>query len=178
MLVSRFQRRVVVFLACAATLLVGAVHPTPAGANPGDVGYEGFPYSGTGAAVTGAKPESKVWWNDGRWWASMWDDTQGDNFIFRLDPLTQAWTNTGVMLDNRSGTRADVLWDGTKLYVASHAFTNTAVESSAGGRLYRYSYDTANQTYKLDTGFPTTINGWKTETLVIAKESTGRLWAT
>ena len=35
----------------------------------GDVGYQDGSYSGS--AVTGREPQSKLWFNDGSWWASM-----------------------------------------------------------------------------------------------------------
>jgi PKD repeat protein len=162
----------------AAALVAALTSPlvsVAAGAE-GDVGHRDQAVSGTGTAVTGGKPESKMWFNDGAWWASMWDATQGDNFIYRHDPETEAWSNTGVAIDNRSGTRADTLWDGNKLYVASHAFTNTPASGSAS-RLYRYSYDAGTGRYSLDAGYPVSINNYKTETLVLAK-SGGRLWAT
>jgi trimeric autotransporter adhesin len=146
---------------------------------PGDIGYEGPSSLGAGKASTGEKPESKLWWNDGFWWASMWDTGSADFHIFKLDVGTQTWTDTGVALDDRAGTRADVLWDGAagKLYVASHRFS----ESPATGfpsRLYRYSYNSATDTYTRDAGFPVSINYFRTETLVIDKDSTGQLWAT
>jgi trimeric autotransporter adhesin len=146
---------------------------------PGDIGYEGPSSLGAGKASTGEKPESKLWWNDGFWWASMWDTGSADFHIFKLDVGTQTWTDTGVALDDRAGTRADVLWDGAagKLYVASHRFS----ESPATGfpsRLYRYSYNSATDTYTRDAGFPVSINNFRTETLVIDKDSTGQLWAT
>jgi trimeric autotransporter adhesin len=153
--------------------------PAAAKAAPGDIGYEGPSSTGAGTAPTGSKPESKLWWNDGFWWASMWDTASADFHIFKLDLGTQTWTDTGVALDDRATTRADVLWDGAagKLYVASHRFS----ESPATGypsRLYRYSYDAATDTYTRDAGFPVSINDYRTETLVIDKDSTGQLWAT
>src|ERR671915_781356 len=146
---------------------------------PGDIGFEGPSSVGAGSAPTGSKPESKLWWNDGFWWASMWHAASGDFHIFRLDQGTQTWVDTGVALDDRPSTRADTLWDGAagKLYVASHRFS----ESPATGfpsRLYRFSYDAATNTYTRDSGFPVLINNFRTETLVIDKDSTGQLWAT
>jgi PKD repeat protein len=143
----------------------------------GDIGYVGEHFSGTGTQVTGAKPESKLWWNDGTWWAVMWDEASQDNMIFRLQTSTHTWINTGVLVDSRSGTRADVLWDGARLYIASHGYSNSA-QSGVAANLYRFSYDAATETYRRDAGFPTTINNYRTETLVIDKDSTGRVWAT
>ena len=50
-----------------------------------DVGHKDFADSG-GSAVTGSKPESKVWFNDGFWWASMQPSTGGGFFIYKLEP--------------------------------------------------------------------------------------------
>jgi PKD repeat protein len=165
---------VAVFGAAAILLQSGA-------AAVGDAGYRDGSFSGAGVAPSGSKPESKLWWNDGFWWASMWSSSANAFHVFRLDVGTQKWSDTGVALDDRSGTRADALWDGTHLYVASHVFSTCGCSTSASGfpsRLYRYSYDPVANTYSLDSGFPVSINNTKTETLVIDKDSTGTLWAT
>jgi trimeric autotransporter adhesin len=150
-----------------------------ANAAPGDIGFEGPSTTSAGSGPTGTKPESKLWWNDGYWWASMWDTGTSDFHIFKLDPGAQTWSDTGVRLDDRSGTHADVLWDAGsgKLYVASHQFSESSGSGSAS-RLYRLGYDPATDTYTPDPGFPVSINNYKTEALVIAKDSTGQLWAT
>jgi hypothetical protein len=145
----------------------------------GSVGYRDQSFSGAGTAPTGSKPESKLWFNDGAWWSSMWAGTGKGFHIFRLDSATQRWTDTGVPLDDRSGTRADTLWDGSHLYVTSHVFSTCGCSTSAAGypsRLYRFSY--ADGTYTLDAGFPVQLNNTKTETLVFDKDSQGTLWAT
>jgi PKD repeat protein len=163
----------------AALLLSAFALPAVAKAAPGDIGFEGPSTVGAGAAPSGSKPESKLWWNDGFWWGSLWHRASGDFHIFRLDVGSQTWVDTGVALDDRASTRADTLWDAAagKLYVASHRFS----ESPASGypsRLYRFSYNPSTNAYTRDAGFPVTINNFRTETLVIAKDSTGQLWAT
>jgi PKD repeat protein len=169
-------------LVCAVVLGAAgwaAATPSAARAAAGDIGYEGPSTAGAQTALTGEKPESKLWWNDGSWWASMWSQPSSAYHIFRLNLGSQSWVDTGVALDNRSSSRADTLWDAAsgKLYVASHIFS-TASSSGSPARLYRYSYDAAGQTYSLDSGFPVTIGNYKTEALTIAKDSTGQLWAT
>jgi PKD repeat protein len=151
----------------------------PAAAATGDIGYEGPSYAGAtaGSHPSASKPESKLWWNDGIWWADMVDAVSGRHRIFRLNLSTQTWSNTGVNLDDRAGARSDTLWDGAHLYVASHVFT-TSPSSGKPSRLYRYSYALATKTYSLDSGFPVSINNYATETLVIDKDSAGKLWAT
>jgi len=145
----------------------------------GSVGFRDQSLSGAGTAPTGSKPESKLWFNDGAWWAIMWAGSGKGFHIFKLDTATQRWSDTGVAIDDRSGTRADTLWDGTHLYVASHRFATCGCSTSSVGppsRLYRYSY--ANGSYSLDTGFPVQLNNTQSETLVIDEDSTGMLWAT
>ena len=146
-----------------------------------DVGHQDF--AGAGDGLTGSKPESKLWFNDGTWWASMWSASAGDFYIYRLDTSSETWIRTSTALDSRSGTRADTLWDGTHLYVASQHVAEDGGETGTGTshetRLYRYSYNTSNNTYTLNGGFPASIRtGIQSETLVIAKDSTGTLWAT
>jgi len=161
----------------AALLLVFA---GTAAADPGDVGHQDQSYSGTSSPTGTKRAESVLWWNDGSWWASMYDATSGDHHIFRLDLSTQKWIDTATAIDTRSSTHADVLWDGAHLYVASHGYVSDgeAAVSGTPSYLYRYSYDPATKKYSLDTGFPVSINNYKTETLVIDKDSTGKLWAT
>ena len=150
-----------------------------------DIGHEDFGAPG-GNEITGSKPESKLWYNDGWWWASMRDtlNSPAAGFhIFRLNPATDQWIDTGTPLDDRSDTRADTLWDGTHLYVASQRWDDDGGSSGSGAngasRLYRYSYNPSTDTYTLESGFPASIrNGIRSETLVIAKDSTGTLWAT
>lgn len=149
-----------------------------------DVGYVDFSFGLTTANdPTGEKPESKLWWNDGFWWGSLFETTSNTYHIYRLNWGSQTWEDTGVQLDDRPTTKADTLWDqaNQKLYVASHISKDPATVSgdpNDAGRLYRYSYHKDSRTYTLDNGFPVTVNVDKTETLVLTKDSTGRLWVT
>ena len=148
-----------------------ALAASSAAADPGDVGYEGPSYTGGATHITGEKPQSKVWFNDGFWWASMYDPATTDYWIHKLDVATQTWTKTAWRLDDRPGSRADTLWDGTKLYVASHT-------NSGSGKLWRFSYNASTDAYALDSGFPAKIvEASAGESLSIAKDSTGQLWA-
>ncbi|NOT31482.1 MAG: hypothetical protein HOP15_13625 [Planctomycetes bacterium] len=147
-----------------------------------DVGYRGPSLAGSGPSVgfpsvTGSKPESKLWFHDGSWWGSLWSSTGLAFRIHRLDPLTHAWLDTGVTLDARPDSHGDALWDGTKLYFASHEFAVGVGTPGALLLLSRFSYATATDTYSLDPGFPATIGDSATEALVIDKDSTGMLWA-
>lgn len=179
---ARSASRAARLLIAAALAVAFAIAPAPpaARADPGDVGWEGPSFAGASGAVSGEKPESKLWWNDGSWWASMWDASGGGYRIHRLDLGTQTWLNTGTALDPRSNSRADTLWHqgSGKLYVASHIYNASGASNPDGARLYRYSYNPQTDAYALDSGFPVAINAARSESLVIDRDSTGQLWAT
>jgi PKD repeat protein len=173
--------------ALAALLVLVAVSSlllfaSPAPAATGDLGFAGPSTAGTGGAASGEKPESKLWWNDGRWWGSLYHAASGTYHIWWLDRSAspERWVDTGVVLDNRPKSRADTLWDGRHLYVASAIFatSNTTVASGDPTRLYRYTYDPQLRTYKLDAGFPVSINNTSSETITIDEDTDQRLWAT
>jgi hypothetical protein len=149
---------------------------------PVTAGYRDFNFgSGVDPTLTGEKPQSKLWWNDGYWWGSLWDPSMGKYAIYKLNFATQSWSSTGVAIDDRGTSRADALWDGQRLYIASNVFADNSggsTSSSQSARLYRYSYNSSTKTYALDSGFPVNVNSSKSETLVIDKDSTGQLWVT
>ena len=152
-----------------------------AAASPGDIGWEGPSYGTATGTPSESKPESKLWYNDGKWWAVLLDAATARYFVYWLDISNQTWVKTGTVLDTRPDSRSDTLWDGAHLYVASHRFSassTTATGTQYRAFLYRYSYNAANNTYSLDSGFPSVINQVRTETLVIDKDSAGSLWAT
>jgi hypothetical protein len=163
-----------VLLALSVLLL-----PGPASAATGDVGSEGPSHTGTGTPTGSKRAESVLWYNDGSWWGNLWDTGTSDFHIFRFNAATQSWDDTKVPTETRANTHHDVLWDGTTLYVASHMFVadETPAASGSPSTLRRYSYDSTTKTYK-SLGSTTQINNYKTETLTIDKDSTGRLWAT
>ncbi|SDY92775.1 hypothetical protein SAMN05444365_104180 [Micromonospora pattaloongensis] len=161
------------------TPLPGPLSP-PSEAAAGKVGYAGPSTSGDGPAATAEKAESKLWWNDGFWWASMFHTASETHHIYRLDRRTQRWRDTGTVLDPRPKTRADTLWDGSRLYVASRVRAGSSAEATAGNpaRLFRYSYNRSTKRYTRDAGFPTQINNYSSETLTIDRDTKGVLWAT
>ncbi|MET1063489.1 MAG: PKD domain-containing protein [Arthrobacter sp.] len=146
-----------------------------------DYGYRSISYTGVSNPPTSDKPQSKLWWHDGSWWADMWTSGTGWQ-IYRLDVPSKTWVSTGLTNDTRANTLADTLWDGTHLYIASHVVTvsgDTSPKASVSGqaaRLYRYSY--SGGTFSLDSGFPTTIMNNSSESMTIDRDSTGAIWAT
>ena len=88
-------------LACA--FLVCAVGASAAQAAVTPVGSQDFSYADPSpvtphqpTAPTGEKPQSKLWFNDGIWWGSIWSKTKYT--IQGLD-ASGTWVNTGVPID-------------------------------------------------------------------------------
>ena len=120
---------------------------------------------------TSDKPQSKLWHNDGLWWACLNNLTKLS--IYKLENGT--WTK---MLDLQNavtptlkGGTCDALWDGTNLFVAVYDATTS--------KIYKLSYDPVTRTYAILSGFPVSITMRPgSETIVITKEASGRLWLT
>jgi hypothetical protein len=142
---------------------------------PVTAGFRDFPITGT-SAPTGQKPQSKLWFNDGSWWGVLFNPGAGQFRIHRFNLASQSWTDTGVVVDTRKQVSSDALFDGTTLYVATAGDPSPTLDRRV--RVMRFSYNTANDTYSADAGFPVTISTTGVETAVIDKDSAGRLWAT
>lgn len=168
-------------LAVAVVVLLSVIGVTgaapPVAADPGDIGWEGPSFQGASGSPSGSKPQSKVWFNDGRWWGVLWDTASADFHIWRFDAATRTWVDTGTVVDTRTNSRSDALWTGQHLYIANHVFAESA-STGYPALLQRYSYDAVQKRYTPDAGFPATISNVRSETLVIDREPGGRLWAT
>lgn len=151
----------------------------PAGAHAANVGHRDFTFTASEVVKpSGQKPQSKLWFNDGIWWGSLFKpsaagDPANEYRIFQFDPAGQSWADTGTPLDARNSSEADTLWDGTHLYVASSSDLTTG-----GVLILRLSYNPATKTYSRDPGFPVTVASGAMEAVVLDKDTTGRLWIT
>lgn len=157
----------------AAASSAGMVSSTPA-AEPGVLVHRDAAYNPKRSfAPTIGKPQSKLWFNDGRWWAVMLDSGSTAFHIFALDAGTQAWKDTGTVVDSRLFARSDVLWDGARLYIIT---AGPADYHSHAVRLRRYTYHPAEQRYVLDPDFPVTLTDKGVKTVTLAKTADGALW--
>jgi hypothetical protein len=125
---------------------------------------------------TASKTQSKLWFNDGAWWGILFDLSSEEYHIYRYDRTEDDWKDTGVLVDARNTSRADALWEDGHLYVVS-AGTEASLDKDSA-RFLRYSYDPATARYSLDKGFPVTIAEGGMEAITVAKDTTGKLWAT
>ncbi|MFP5346775.1 MAG: Ig-like domain-containing protein [Actinomycetes bacterium] len=159
-------------LSLTMSLGLVAVQTGVASAAVGDVTvYQDHKYASGAGAASADKPQSKLWYNDGSWWAAM-ATTKTVN-VFRL--VDHKWVDTGTVLDSRIASTADALWvrETNKLYVASRADSGTGAI-----QIFRYSYDKATAKYTRDAGFPVKMAGGGSESVTIARDSLQRLWIT
>jgi hypothetical protein len=158
----------------AAVALVGLtlVAAAPASA---DIGVRDFSYGTTVTAPTGQKPESKLWWTSGgTWWGALWSTARKSWTIHKFDKASGTWSDTGVLIDNRRTGSPDALWDGSTLYIAS-SLKEGSTQTDERVLVYRFGF---NGTTWSSLGSPVTIANGKPETLVLDKDSTGKLWLT
>ncbi|MCF6736924.1 hypothetical protein E9565_17495, partial [Blastococcus sp. KM273129] len=132
-------------------------------------------FATAGPSPTEDKPQSKLWFHDGSWWALMRTNVNGadgnpDVTVHRLQP-DHTWLDTRTVVDKRAASTGDALWEGGKLYVASRV-TNGALQAA------RLSYNPASRTYSMDSGFPKSVTSGSIESTTIARDSRGRLWVT
>ncbi|MGY2078176.1 PKD domain-containing protein, partial [Blastococcus sp. SYSU DS0828] len=178
--VSGSSRRArVLVLLVALVVGLGSVQAFGAGeagaAEPVPQMYQGPPFADAGPAPTEDKPQSKLWFNDGAWWALMRTSGNGadgnpDVTIHRLLP-DHTWQNTGTVVDGRAASTGDALWQGGTLFVASRVTSGTIQAA-------RLSYDAGTQTYAMDAGFPKSVATGSVESVTITRDSLGRLWVT
>jgi Bacterial Ig-like domain len=168
------MRRAALLLTVILTILLGSAGAATA---VDDVGYRDFSFGPFTGDPTGQKPQSKLWFNDGTWWASMFNRSVEEYHIYRYDRGTHTWSDTGTLIDERNTSHADTLWDGSRLYVATAGASST--NSNHGARILRYSYNPATRTYSLDPGFPLSgVSNGGMEAIVLDKDTTGKLWVT
>ncbi len=187
--IPRARGRLVRPLAAAALIGLIAVGGALA-STPVVDGYRDQAYGGGAFRPTSEKPQSKLWYTDGTWFAGMFlyrtsGPPKSEYRIHRLDEATQSWIDTGVVLDTRDRTKADYLWVEAEqtLWVASSS-TPPADAPDDSTKVFKYIYNPVANTYTLAAGFPKVIPGTTTTptfdggsaSVVIARESSGRLW--
>lgn len=172
---SRFIRYTISVVLLVVLMTVTLINQPVVFSAAGDVGYRDFSYSGA-SAPTGQKPQSKLWYTGGSWWGVLYNNVAKKYQIYRFNWASQSWSTTGVNVDARAKSSADVMWDGTRLYVVS------AVPEGATGdvNIYfsKFNYNSGTQTYALDTGFPVSLGSRAVETVVMDKDSLGKIWVT
>ena len=162
-------------------LLLSALGPVmQASAAPVAAGFKDHSYGAGVVAPTEDKPQSKVWFADGFWWAGMFVDGSEDYRIHKYNASTHVWTATSTILDVRNSSHGDYLWDGATntLYVAS---VNADLDV-APILVFKLNYNPTTDSYAHDAAFTSagiTVGTGPAETVTIAKELTSeQLWVT
>ena len=132
------------------------------------------------SVLPGAPPEpagrelqSRLWAIDGRWWAAMVEPLSRETRIHELSLDGSTWSDTGVVLDERAGAMADVLWSGDRLYVASAV---PGRSTANGVRVSRFSREPEGR-FLLDSNFPVRLTERGVSAASIARDESGRVWA-
>jgi hypothetical protein len=154
-------------------------------------GYRDQVYGGGSFRPASEKPQSKLWYTDGSWFAGMFLLTttvplKSEFHIYRLDQATHAWDDTGTVIDTRDQTHGDYLWDegSQTLWVASASTPDPGVDDDAT-KIFRFSYNAGTNAYTPALGYPKSIPGTASLGLfqggsiavTIARDSVGKLWA-
>ncbi len=161
---------------------VAPVAAVPAVPGPGyqDFQYNVGPESAPGGdAVTGGRNQSKLWFNDGKWWGMLFDKTSSKDGTYRIQSLnmaTQTWTSsaTAPAADTRNKSHADVLSDGNTLWVVSSHDSGTNIPPNGDLQVYKYTY--AAGKYTLVNGFPKVVAQGGTDPATIAKSPNGHIY--
>ncbi len=136
----------------------------------GPVTYPGFGYGEAVTSPTKDKPQSKLWYQDGTWWGLLVTPAERQVHVFELQD-NHAWRDTGVVVDERQLSTADVLWDGERLHVATRTRDSEI-------RYLRLAYLPEARTYQVEPGFPVVLSPDGANSVALAKDSTGVMWAT
>ncbi|MDF2968316.1 MAG: hypothetical protein K0Q93_2094 [Nocardioidaceae bacterium] len=136
---------------------------------PTVLSYRGFQFAEGVTSPTADKPQSKLWFADGSWWGLLATAEDGNVNIFELSD-NHTWTDTSTVVDDRINSTADVLWDGSRLYVASRTADGDLLVS-------RFDYDDEERSWSR-LGTPATVAGGGMASVTIDKDSRGRLWLT
>jgi hypothetical protein len=139
---------------------------------------DGFFDGRTERTVRGAsrhKNQSKLFFAHGTWWGVLNEPTTREARIMRLDWKTQRWHDTGVVVDDRSFARADVLFHDDTLYVASAGGSESPAHAV---RVSLFSYDPATARWSIQPDYPVTLTRTGVTSSVIERADDGTLWVT
>lgn len=170
----RSRRPLTAMLASFATAASLVVLAAPAEAAVGvPVTFDDFSYASTVTRPSENKPQSKLWYTDGSWWALLVSPGTTAVHIFQL-MSTHTWRDTGTLVDTRLNSTGDALWTAS-----DSTLTVVSRDSTAAPRIARFSYNAASNNYTMDPGFPVSVaTGGGSESATIDRDSTGRLWIT
>src|SRR3954447_909098 len=123
------------------------------------------------ARPTVEKPQSKLWFHAGAWWATML--ANGKFTVHQLDESAKRWGDTGTVVDARQFAHLDVLPVDDKVYIVG---AGPVPYVSHRARLTRLSFDPKAHRYTVDAGFPVDVSDHGMISAVLARDGAGWLW--
>ena len=183
---SRRLRVLLVLTVCSASL--GSILATAASAFPTRYSSDGafdFTYGSSvraGGAGTTAKPESKLFHTGGageriRWWAVLGTSGSGADagvWLWRLED--HEWDAKVRLPRADPWAKADVLYEGRTLTISLRDDKSSSDGNPRESTLYTMRYRGRGRWTHVQG--PTRITTAAVETLTIARDSLGRVWAT
>jgi hypothetical protein len=157
-------RRTAAGTAAEANRLLDGVAPVVLGPI---VQQAGPNYGLVGFHASGDKVQSKVWRAAGSWWGVLLNAASHTTHIYRYQD--DGWRDTKVVVDPRGRSKADVVWTGGRLYIASRV--------SNGRLLLRRFRLTSSGAWKPLDPAPGIIASGGATTLSIDVDSRKRVWA-
>jgi hypothetical protein len=121
------------------------------------------------------KNQSKLFFAHGSWWGVLNEPATREARIMRLDWETQRWHDTGVVVDDRSFARADVLFHDDTLYVASAGGSQSPAHAV---RVSLFGYDPETMRWSIKPDYPVTLTNTGVTSSVIERADDGTLWVT
>jgi methionine-rich copper-binding protein CopC len=168
------SRRLLVVLAGVLALLAGGLRGAPGAAAAVGVPASFLDQSYSASSPPSAdKPQSKLWFTDGSWWALMVAAGGTATYIHRLMP-DHTWQKASTSpVDSRPNSTGDALWSPStgKVWVVSRISGGNAIVD-------RFTYVSGSGSWTLDSGFPKTIQSGGSESATIDQDSAGRFWVT
>lgn len=122
---------------------------------------------------TASKSQSKLWFAHGAWWGLLHEPASDELRIYRLEADGSRWVDTGTLVDERPLARGDALSVGDQVYVAA---AGRRARPDDAVRLTRFTF--RDGTYRLDADFPVPLSDTGVESVVLARDTTERLWIT
>src|SRR5918994_178593 len=161
----------VVTIACCSLSIPAAMASIPSG-----TGYRDFSFSATEVSAPSVpKSESKLWFNDGIWWGSLFNKSSQKYQIHRYD-----WS--AHVERYRGGHRRTQLVEGRRSLGRQPSLRGRRRTARHASKLQcpprALRYDASTKHYSLDAGFPTTVSNVGMEAIVLARDTTGKLRVT
>ena len=121
------------------------------------------------SASTGKKPQSKLWFHGGRWWAVLPSETvvPSGTWLWRLEP-DDSWKNV-LLLSSNSGAKADVKRAGDVTHILLHDDVAELVSVE-----YRVAENAYSRWEERPRNTPIPLPDSETATIDI--DTTGRIW--